>query len=127
MGKGADDIAAGTAWYKSDSGGALDRNLIDATKMALKHGYYHLDGAEVYNTEAEVGVAIKESKVPREKLFVTTKAITNIKDIPNAIDTSLKKLQLDYVDLSVSHLSMFRIPSRQSKGDDVYQLQRVGS
>ena len=32
----------------------------------------HLDGAEVYNTEIEQGIAIKESKVPREKLYITT-------------------------------------------------------
>jgi len=35
-------------------------------------GYYHLDGAEVYKTETEVGIAIKESGVDRSKLFVTT-------------------------------------------------------
>lgn len=46
-------------------------------------------------------MAIKESGVPREKLYVTTKVIVNIKDIENALKTSLKKLQLDYVDLQV--------------------------
>lgn len=53
----------------------------------------------VYKTEPELGSAIKESGIDRSKLFVTTKVNQNIKDIQGAIKTSLKKLQLDYVDL----------------------------
>jgi diketogulonate reductase-like aldo/keto reductase len=73
--------------------------LVEAIKTAIKLGYHHLDGAEVYQTEEELGQAIKDSGVSREKLVVTTKVITNIADISQAIDASLKKLQLDYVDL----------------------------
>lgn len=79
--------------------GGIDRTLVESIKSAIKLGYYHLDGAETYQTEAEVGIAIKESGVSRDKLFVTAKVIDNIDDIPNALETSLKKFGLDYVDL----------------------------
>lgn len=84
----------GTAWYKNGDESKIDKDLIASITTAIKLEYYHLDGAEVYKTETELGTAIKESGVPREKLFVTTKVITNISDIRTAIDTSLKKLQV---------------------------------
>lgn len=57
------------------------------------------DKLAVYNTEPELGAAIKESGIEREKLFVTTKVMTNVGDIEGAFAASLKKLGLDYVDL----------------------------
>lgn len=51
-----------------------------------------------YQTEAEVGVAIKESGIPREELFITTKALKP-DVVEESLRTSLQKLQTDYVDL----------------------------
>lgn len=97
----------GTAWYKMGDESKTDQAIIDAVKIATKLGYTHLDGAEMYKTESELGTAIQESGVAREKLFVTTKVNTNINDIAGAIKTSLKKLQLDYVDLYLIHQPWF--------------------
>ncbi|KAI7581999.1 hypothetical protein KC346_g18529, partial [Hortaea werneckii] len=65
----------GTAWYKTGDESQIDQVCIDSTKTAMGLGYYHLDGAEVYKTETELGTAIKQSGVAREKLFVTTKVM----------------------------------------------------
>lgn len=98
----------GTAWYKTGDESKIDQSIIDAVKMATKLGYTHLDGAEMYKTEQELGTGIKESGVEREKLFVTTKVDSgNIHDIEGALQISLKKLQLEYVDLYLIHQPWF--------------------
>ena len=53
----------------------------------------------MYGTEEEVGIAIEEAGVLREKLFITNKVAQGIEDIPAALDQSLKKLRKSYFDL----------------------------
>lgn len=54
----------------------------------------------MYNTEPELGVAIRESGIPRSSFFITTKcSVSNPVDIPGALEASLEKLQLEYIDL----------------------------
>ncbi|KAH7129520.1 NADP-dependent oxidoreductase domain-containing protein [Dactylonectria estremocensis] len=94
----------GTANYKNDPNAAIDNDLIEVTKQAILGGYHRLDGAEVYGNEAELGAAIKASGVPRDQLFITTKIDANDKKSAlNAVEISLKKLGLDYVDLYLLH------------------------
>jgi diketogulonate reductase-like aldo/keto reductase len=86
----------------------VDRELIDTVVMAIRAGYYHLDCAQVYNNETELGIAIKESGVPREKLHITTKNPgTRVTNTEESLTESLSKLQLDYVDLYLVHAPFF--------------------
>ncbi|TVY24151.1 NAD/NADP-dependent indole-3-acetaldehyde reductase [Lachnellula hyalina] len=89
----------GTAWFKDVGNTDFDPKLVELTKTAIQKGYYHLDCAEMYGTEDEVGVAIKDDGVARQTLFITNKVAQGIDEIPAAIDQSLKKMQLDYFDL----------------------------
>ncbi|CAI6025127.1 unnamed protein product [Clonostachys chloroleuca] len=94
----------GTANYKNDPNSSIDESLIELTKQAILTGYRHLDGAEVYGNEQELGAGIKAAGVPREELFVTTKINANQKkNALEAFDISLKKLGLEYVDLYLLH------------------------
>lgn len=71
-----------------------------AVADALKAGYRHIDTALAYGNENEVGQGIKDSGVPREEIWVTTKLDnTWHKRVTEGIDSSLKSLGLDYVDL----------------------------
>jgi methylglyoxal/glyoxal reductase len=77
-----------------------------AVLEALKVGYRHIDTAAIYRNEESVGRAIKDSGIPREEIFVTTKLWNdsqNYHEAKKAFEESLKKLQLDYVDLYLIH------------------------
>lgn len=78
--------------------------MVKMLKDAIAAGYRHLDTAEGYGTENELGRAIKESGVPRNELFVTTKLAQTIsegsvKDVTVGFEKCLERLQLEYVDL----------------------------
>ncbi len=80
--------------------------VVNAVKWALEAGYRHIDAAMIYKNEEGVGKAIRESGVPREEIFVTTKLWNTDQGYDSAlkaIDVSLKKLGLSYVDLYLVH------------------------
>ncbi len=78
----------------------------NAVRKALEVGYRHIDTAAIYGNEASVGRAIKDSGIPREELFITTKLWNDAHGYDlalEAFENSMKKLQLDYVDLYLIH------------------------
>ncbi|KAM7203895.1 NAD/NADP-dependent indole-3-acetaldehyde reductase [Rhypophila sp. PSN 637] len=96
-----------TAWFKEPGDTTFSRDLVDLLKAAIEKGFHHLDCAEMYGTEEEVGIVIKESGVHREKLFITNKVSHGIDDVPAAMEQSLEKLQTDYFDLYLIHTPFF--------------------
>ena len=83
-----------------------DGPTYEAVLAALKAGYRHIDTAAAYMNEQDVGRAIRDSGIPREEIFVTTKLWPQdyaAADAPAGIELSLKNLGLDYIDLMLLH------------------------
>ena len=70
---------------------------------ALQCGYRMVDTANAYMNEKAVGRAIRRSGVKREEIFVSTKLWPTVYEDDNAVDETLKRLGLDYVDLLFIH------------------------
>jgi 2,5-diketo-D-gluconate reductase B len=95
---------------------------------ALEIGYRHIDTAQIYENEAEVGAALQSSGVKREDIFLTTKVwISELRDgaLQKSVDVSLKKLKVDHVDLLLIHWPSTEVPfAEQMRG--LQQVQKEG-
>lgn len=79
---------------------------VNSVLCALQAGYAHIDTAEGYDNEESVGIAIKKSGIPREKLFITSKLWNDMHGYENtlaAFEQTLKNLDTDYLDLFLIH------------------------
>lgn len=86
---------------------------------ALKVGFRHVDTAQIYGNEAEVGAAIAGSGIARGEIFLTTKVWVDKyahKDFIPSVDESLKKLKTDYVDLLLLHWPQSPVPLAERIG-----------
>jgi 2,5-diketo-D-gluconate reductase A len=79
---------------------------VKATTSALEVGYRHIDTAQMYGNEREVGIAVRESGIPRDQVFVTSKVNNNRlerDDVLRSFDASLEAMGFEYLDLLLIH------------------------
>lgn len=101
-----------------------ERSVLDAISV----GYRSIDTAQIYHNEAELGNAIKKCGVSRKDLFITTKVwILNFgyEKAKASIEESLKKLQLDYVDLLLLHQPYGDYPGAYRALEEAYKLGKA--
>jgi len=88
-----------------------------AVLSALDIGYRHLDTAQTYNNEKQVGDAVRESQIPRENIFITTKIKPpnlSYDDVLESFEISRDKLQTEYADLLLIHWPSSKVPIPES-------------
>jgi diketogulonate reductase-like aldo/keto reductase len=76
---------------------------VNAVRWALELGYRHIDTAQAYGNEESVGQGLRESGVPREQVFITTKFFPRHRDPVAEAERSLRRLGVDQVDLYIIH------------------------
>lgn len=107
-----------------------DGSTYRAVTDALKLGYRHIDTATAYFNEQEVGQAIKDSGIPRDQIWVTSKLWLQdyaYADAEKAIDASLTKLGLDYVDLYLIHQPYGKVNEAWQAMEEAQQAGKIRS
>jgi 2,5-diketo-D-gluconate reductase A len=79
------------------------QECVNAVRWAFELGYRHIDTAQAYGNEESVGRALRDSGLPRDAVFITTKFYPGNRDPVAAVQESLKRLGVDYVDLYLIH------------------------
>jgi 2,5-diketo-D-gluconate reductase A len=101
-----------------------ERSVVDA----IQTGYSHIDTAASYQNEEAVGRGIKQSGVAREKLFITTKLWIQshgYEGTRKAFENSLKRLQLDYIDLYLIHQPFGDVYGEWRAMEELYQQGKI--
>ena len=101
-----------------------ERSVVDAIQV----GYHHIDTAASYQNEEAVGKGIKQSGVAREKLFITTKLWIQSQGYEGtlkAFENSLKRLQLDYIDLYLIHQPFGDVYGEWRAMEALYQQGKI--
>jgi 2,5-diketo-D-gluconate reductase B len=103
-------------------------DVLRIVPQALSLGYRHIDTAQIYGNEAEVGEAIAKSSVPRNDIFLTTKVWVDhyrTGDLQRSVETSLAKLRTDHVNLLLLHWPNPKVAFAETI-DALNAVQRAG-
>lgn len=114
----------GFGTYKVEPGDA-----VAVVREALEIGYRHVDTAQMYGNEREVGQAVRESGLPREDVFLTTKLNNNqltYDDAMASFDRSLDELGLDFVDLFLIHWPLATVSDFVPRWKALEEIYRSG-
>ena len=105
LGNGVEIPRLGLGVYQSKRG----RETVSAVKVALEAGYRHVDTAQIYRNEADVGAAIRDCGVDRSDVFVTSKLWNdNFGRAVESFEWSLERVGLEYLDLFLLHWPVSR-------------------